>query len=135
VQNDTTGSMVHPVAKIIEYISAFSPLSPAISTSTTSPENINSGGVRFLPTPPGEPVMITSPGDVIPDPQQLAIKTWLNGREVQNDTTGSMVHPVAKNFNHIAGEHKQRRCAFFTDATRRTGDDHIAGRQRDSDPG
>jgi len=40
--------------------------------------------------------------DVIPDPQQLAIKTWLNGREVQNDTTGSMVHPVAKIIEYIS---------------------------------
>jgi len=40
--------------------------------------------------------------DAIPDPQQLAIKTWLNGREVQNDTTGSMVHPVAKIIEYIS---------------------------------
>ncbi|MFQ1681699.1 fumarylacetoacetate hydrolase family protein [Pantoea dispersa] len=40
--------------------------------------------------------------DDIPDPQQLAIKTWLNQREVQNDTTASMVHPVAKIIEYIS---------------------------------
>ncbi|ERK11766.1 MAG: fumarylacetoacetate hydrolase family protein [Pantoea sp.] len=40
--------------------------------------------------------------DEIPDPQQLAIKTWLNQREVQNDTTASMVHPVAKIIEYIS---------------------------------
>ncbi|MDZ7276932.1 fumarylacetoacetate hydrolase family protein [Pantoea eucrina] len=40
--------------------------------------------------------------DAIPDPQQLAIKTWLNQREVQNDTTASMVHPVAKIIEYIS---------------------------------
>lgn len=46
------------------------------------------------------PWMTTS--DEIPDPQQLAIKTWLNEREVQNDTTASMVHPVAKIIEYIS---------------------------------
>lgn len=46
------------------------------------------------------PWMTTS--DEIPDPQQLAIKTWLNQREVQNDTTASMVHPVAKIIEYIS---------------------------------
>jgi 2-keto-4-pentenoate hydratase/2-oxohepta-3-ene-1,7-dioic acid hydratase in catechol pathway len=40
--------------------------------------------------------------DEIPDPQQLAIKTWLNQREVQKDTTASMVHPVAKIIEYIS---------------------------------
>ena len=40
--------------------------------------------------------------DDIPDPQQLTIKTVLNGREVQNDTTASMVHPVAKIIEYIS---------------------------------
>lgn len=40
--------------------------------------------------------------DEIPDPQQLAIKTFLNGREVQNDNTSSMVHPVAKIIEYIS---------------------------------
>ena len=35
---------------------------PVISTSTVSPGNMNSGGVRAAPTPPGVPVTITSPG-------------------------------------------------------------------------
>ena len=34
---------------------------PSISTSTTSPGFIQSGGIRFTPTPPGVPVTITSP--------------------------------------------------------------------------
>ncbi|NIF24314.1 fumarylacetoacetate hydrolase family protein [Candidatus Pantoea multigeneris] len=40
--------------------------------------------------------------DAIGDPQQLAIKTFLNGREVQNDTTGSMVHKVASIIEYIS---------------------------------
>ncbi|WP_026042870.1 fumarylacetoacetate hydrolase family protein [Pantoea sp. A4] len=40
--------------------------------------------------------------DAIGDPQQLAIKTFLNGREVQNDTTGSMVHKVANIIEYIS---------------------------------
>ncbi|MEG3110942.1 MULTISPECIES: fumarylacetoacetate hydrolase family protein [unclassified Pantoea] len=40
--------------------------------------------------------------DEIPDPQQLAIKTFLNDREVQNDNTSSMVHPVAKIIEYIS---------------------------------
>lgn len=40
--------------------------------------------------------------DDIPEPQQLTIKTVLNGREVQNDTTASMVHPVAKIIEYIS---------------------------------
>jgi hypothetical protein len=35
---------------------------PEMSTSTTSPAFIHSGGVRPAPTPPGVPVTITSPG-------------------------------------------------------------------------
>ncbi len=33
------------------------------STSTTSPGFMNTGGLRLLPTPPGVPVTITSPGN------------------------------------------------------------------------
>lgn len=40
--------------------------------------------------------------DAIEDPQALAIKTFLNGREVQNDTTGSMVHKVANIIEYIS---------------------------------
>ncbi|MCZ4059864.1 fumarylacetoacetate hydrolase family protein [Pantoea sp. LMR881] len=40
--------------------------------------------------------------DEIADPQQLAIKTFLNDREVQNDNTGSMVHSVAKIIEYIS---------------------------------
>ncbi len=38
----------------------------------------------------------------IGDPQALAIKTFLNGREVQNDTTSSMVHKVANIIEYIS---------------------------------
>lgn len=35
---------------------------PETSTSTVSPGFMNSGGLRFSPTPPGVPVRMTSPG-------------------------------------------------------------------------
>src|SRR3546814_12784593 len=35
---------------------------PEISTSNTSPARMNSGGVRFMPTPLGVPVAMPSPG-------------------------------------------------------------------------
>jgi hypothetical protein len=41
----------------------FSRPTPAISTSTTSPAFIHTGGSRLAPTPPGVPVRIRSPGD------------------------------------------------------------------------
>ncbi|MDU5781451.1 MAG: fumarylacetoacetate hydrolase family protein [Pantoea sp.] len=56
VQNDTTGSMVHSVANIIEYISAFSPLSPGDVIFTGSP-----GGVGKKRTPP----LFMFSGDVV----------------------------------------------------------------------
>jgi len=56
VQNDTTASMVHPVAKIIEYISTFSPLSPGDVIITGSP-----GGMGKKHTPP----LLMFSGDVI----------------------------------------------------------------------
>ena len=56
VQNDTTGSMVHKVANIIEYISAFSPLSPGDVIFTGSP-----GGVGKKRTPP----LFMFSGDVV----------------------------------------------------------------------
>lgn len=40
--------------------------------------------------------------DEIPDPQQLAIRTRLNGRLVQDDNTGSMVHQVAELIEYIS---------------------------------
>ncbi len=40
--------------------------------------------------------------DEIPDPHQLAIRTWLNGRMVQEDTTASMIHRVANLIQYIS---------------------------------
>ncbi|MEB8014789.1 fumarylacetoacetate hydrolase family protein [Citrobacter braakii] len=40
--------------------------------------------------------------DEIPDPQQLAIRTRLNGRLVQDDNTSSMVHQVAELIEYIS---------------------------------
>ena len=38
---------------------------PSISTSNTSPCFIQTGGFRAAPTPPGVPMMITSPGSSV----------------------------------------------------------------------
>lgn len=40
--------------------------------------------------------------DEIPDPHQLTIRTWLNGRMVQDDTTASMIHKVAELIEYIS---------------------------------
>ena len=40
--------------------------------------------------------------DEIPDPHQLAIRTWLNGRMVQDDNTSSMIHKVAELIEYIS---------------------------------
>ena len=40
--------------------------------------------------------------DEIPDPHQLAIRTWLNGRMVQEDNTSSMIHKVAELIEYIS---------------------------------
>ncbi|MEY8709783.1 5-oxopent-3-ene-1,2,5-tricarboxylate decarboxylase [Mangrovibacter phragmitis] len=40
--------------------------------------------------------------DEIPDPHQLAIRTWLNGKMVQEDTTASMIHRVANLIEYIS---------------------------------
>ncbi|EPT8873266.1 fumarylacetoacetate hydrolase family protein [Cronobacter dublinensis] len=40
--------------------------------------------------------------DEIPDPHQLAIRTWLNGRMVQDDNTRSMIHGVAELIEYIS---------------------------------
>ncbi|WP_279027939.1 fumarylacetoacetate hydrolase family protein [Gibbsiella quercinecans] len=40
--------------------------------------------------------------DEIPDPHQLAIRTWLNGRMVQDDNTASMIHSVAEIIEYIS---------------------------------
>ncbi|TKI06548.1 fumarylacetoacetate hydrolase family protein [Martelella alba] len=40
--------------------------------------------------------------DEIPDPNALSIRTWLNGRLVQDDSTGSMIHPVAELIEYIS---------------------------------
>jgi len=46
------------------------------------------------------PWMVTA--DEIPDPHQLAIRTWLNGRMVQEDNTSSMTHTVAELIEYIS---------------------------------
>lgn len=40
--------------------------------------------------------------DEIPDPHQLTIRTWLNGRMVQDDNTASMIHKVAELIEYIS---------------------------------
>ncbi|KEA54306.1 5-oxopent-3-ene-1,2,5-tricarboxylate decarboxylase [Mangrovibacter sp. MFB070] len=40
--------------------------------------------------------------DAIPDPHKLAIRTWLNGRMVQEDNTASMIHSVAELIEYIS---------------------------------
>lgn len=40
--------------------------------------------------------------DEIPDPHTLAIRTWLNGRMVQEDNTCSMIHKVAELIEYIS---------------------------------
>ncbi|QAR44868.1 FAA hydrolase family protein [Kosakonia cowanii] len=40
--------------------------------------------------------------DEIPDPHTLAIRTWLNGRMVQDDTTANMIHKVAELIEYIS---------------------------------
>lgn len=40
--------------------------------------------------------------DEIPDPHALAIRTWLNGRMVQDDSTASMIHKVAELIEYIS---------------------------------
>ncbi|ERK05326.1 Fumarylacetoacetate hydrolase family protein [Pantoea sp. AS-PWVM4] len=40
--------------------------------------------------------------DEIPDPHRLAIRTWLNGRMVQDDNTASMIHKVAELIEYIS---------------------------------
>ncbi|AFJ45774.1 fumarylacetoacetate hydrolase family protein [Shimwellia blattae] len=40
--------------------------------------------------------------DEIPDPHRLAIRTWLNGRMVQEDNTASMIHKVAELIEYIS---------------------------------
>jgi len=40
--------------------------------------------------------------DEIPDPHQLVIRTWLNGRMVQDDNTRHMIHQVAELIEYIS---------------------------------
>ncbi|QWA13266.1 fumarylacetoacetate hydrolase family protein [Sodalis ligni] len=42
------------------------------------------------------------PSDEIPNPHDLNIRTWLNGRLVQNDNTGSMIHGIAALIEYIS---------------------------------
>lgn len=40
--------------------------------------------------------------DEIPDPQQLRLRTFLNGQQVQDESTGAMLHPVAELIEYIS---------------------------------
>ncbi len=40
--------------------------------------------------------------DDIPDPQMLRLLTRLNGREVQNESTANMIHPIASLIAYIS---------------------------------
>lgn len=40
--------------------------------------------------------------DEVPDPHALSIRTWLNGRMVQEDNTASMIHKVAELIEYIS---------------------------------
>jgi len=57
-------------------------------------------GKNWRPTGAFGPWMTTA--DEIPDPHTLAIRTWLNGRMVQDDTTASMIHKVAELIEYIS---------------------------------
>ncbi|WP_380178779.1 fumarylacetoacetate hydrolase family protein [Kalamiella sp. sgz302252] len=46
------------------------------------------------------PWLVTA--DEIPDPQRLAIRTWLNGSMVQRDSTANMIHPVPELIEYIS---------------------------------
>lgn len=46
------------------------------------------------------PWLVTT--DEIPDPQQLQIRTWVNGELRQNASTASMIFPVAKFIAHVS---------------------------------
>ncbi|WP_406741625.1 fumarylacetoacetate hydrolase family protein, partial [Cronobacter sakazakii] len=51
---------------------------------------------------PGASARGRPPADEIPDPHQLAIRTWLNGLMVQDDNTRSMIHGVAELIEYIS---------------------------------
>jgi len=61
------GARAGEVAEMMDQASStmvfFKRPTPVISTSTTSPAFIHTGGSRLAPTPPGVPVRIRSPGD------------------------------------------------------------------------
>jgi 2-keto-4-pentenoate hydratase/2-oxohepta-3-ene-1,7-dioic acid hydratase in catechol pathway len=40
--------------------------------------------------------------DEIPDPQQLRLRTFLNGQQVQDESTAAMLHPVAELIEYIS---------------------------------
>jgi 2-keto-4-pentenoate hydratase/2-oxohepta-3-ene-1,7-dioic acid hydratase in catechol pathway len=46
------------------------------------------------------PWLVTT--DEIPDPHALAIGTWLNGQQVQNDTTANMIHRIPQLIAYIS---------------------------------
>lgn len=48
------------------------------------------------------PIGRMTPSDQVPDPQDLAIRTWLNDELVQNGTTADMVFGVADLIAHIS---------------------------------
>jgi 2-keto-4-pentenoate hydratase/2-oxohepta-3-ene-1,7-dioic acid hydratase in catechol pathway len=52
---------------------------------------------KFMPI---GPYLVTA--DEVPDPQTLAIRTWLNGELRQNSNTDDMIFPVAEIISYIS---------------------------------
>jgi len=52
---------------------------------------------KFMPI---GPYLVTA--DEVPDPQKLAIRTWLNGEQRQNSNTDDMIFPVAEIVSYIS---------------------------------
>jgi 2-keto-4-pentenoate hydratase/2-oxohepta-3-ene-1,7-dioic acid hydratase in catechol pathway len=52
---------------------------------------------KFMPI---GPYLVTA--DEVPDPQKLAIRTWLNGEVRQNSNTDDMIFPVAEIISYIS---------------------------------
>ena len=65
---------------------------PLISTSSTSPGFIHSGGLRLWPTPSGVPVAMTSPGESAVKSEQ---KAMICGNRVDQLIGGGVLHLLA----------------------------------------
>jgi 2-keto-4-pentenoate hydratase/2-oxohepta-3-ene-1,7-dioic acid hydratase in catechol pathway len=52
---------------------------------------------KFMPI---GPYLVTA--DEVPDPQTLALRTWLNGEQRQNSNTGDMIFPVAEIIAYVS---------------------------------